>query len=138
MSAPQAIPHTVLLVDDESLNRDLLRRALIFEYDLCEAADADEAVRVLEGGAPVAAVLCDQLMPGRSGTELAQELSRRWPEVVTVLLTGYEDAPEVLEARRDGSIFEVLAKPCLTAQIRAAVGRAVSEHQRRLAARGRP
>jgi len=124
-------PVTVLLVDDEPLNRDLLRRALIFDYELLEASDAGEALGLLERHGEIAVVVCDQMMPGRSGTDLARDIRGRWPDKVAVLLTGYEDAAEVAEARRDGAVFEVLAKPCLTEKIREGVERAVAEHERR-------
>jgi two-component system response regulator HupR/HoxA len=115
----------VLIVDDEPLNRDLLRRLLYREYHVLEAADADAALVVLDG-VPVDVVLCDQAMPGRTGTELARELRARFPRTVALLLTGYEDAPEVADACRDGLVFEVIAKPWVTSELKESLRRAVA------------
>jgi two-component system, NtrC family, response regulator HupR/HoxA len=119
----EALP-TVLIVDDEPLNRELLRRVLFREYRILEAGDAEQAMGEL-GKAPVDVILCDQVMPGRSGTDLAREVRRRYPRTVALLLTGYEDAPEVGRACRDGVVFEVVGKPWAAPELKAAIARAV-------------
>ncbi|GAB4557592.1 MAG: hypothetical protein Tsb0020_01860 [Haliangiales bacterium] len=102
----------LLIVDDEMLNRELLRRVLHRAYDIEEAEDATQAVSVLEAcDGDVQLVLCDQLMPGRSGTELAAEVRQRWPGIRFLLLTGYDDDPGVVEAIENGIIAEVVPKP---------------------------
>lgn len=114
----------VLVVDDEPLNRDLLRRVLYREYHVVEAADADAALAVIDGHA-VDAVLCDQVMPGRSGTDLAREVRRRAPRIAILLLTGYEDAPEVARAIEDRSVDAVVGKPWVPAHLKEILVRAV-------------
>ncbi|MFH0901649.1 MAG: response regulator [Pseudomonadota bacterium] len=122
----------VLVVDDEPLNRELIRRVLHPRYQVLEAADATSATKLLEnGGRQVAVMICDHLMPGRSGTELAGEVRSRWPEIVVLLLTGYDDAPEVEVAKRNGDVFFVVAKPFLNASVLEGVARAIGEHDRR-------
>lgn len=115
---------TVLIVDDEPLNRELLRRVLFREYTILEAGDAEQAMCELDR-MPVDVILCDQVMPGRSGTELAREVRRRYPRTIALLLTGYEDAPEVGLACRDGVVFEVVGKPWAAPDLKAAIARAV-------------
>lgn len=100
----------VLVVDDEPMNRDLVRRVLQNEYAVDEAADAIEAIQRMEEGS-YAIVLCDQLMPGRSGSELAGDIRDRWPQTVFMLITGYEDDPMVLDAQRAGLVHFVVPKP---------------------------
>lgn len=112
MSSDDAQRVCLLVVDDEPLNRELLRRVLSREYDIEEAQDAQDAMRIMERrGADVRIILCDQLMPGRSGTELAKDVSVRWPDTYFILLTGYDDDPVVNDAVNKGYIGEVLAKP---------------------------
>src|SRR5262249_35204379 len=116
---------TILIVDDEPLNRDLLRRLLYREYRVLEAADAESALAIL-GGGKVDVVLLDQVMPGRSGSALAREVQSRFPATVALLLTGYEDAPEVERARKEGVVFGVVGKPWTTGELRELLGRAVA------------
>ena len=114
----------MLVVDDEPMNRDLLRRVLYRDYQILEAGDA-EAALVLIAGKTIDAILCDQVMPGRSGTDLAREVRRRAPATALLLLTGYEDAPEVTRALVDGVIDEVVGKPWVAAQLKEVLERAV-------------
>lgn len=116
---------TVLIVDDEPLNRELLRRVLYRDYRILEAPDAEAALDEL-GREPVHVLLCDQVMPGLSGTELAREVRRLYPQTIAVLLTGYEDAPEVGVACRDGIIAEVVAKPWAAPELKEAIERAIN------------
>ncbi|MCA9677400.1 MAG: response regulator, partial [Myxococcales bacterium] len=107
------------MVDDEPLNLDLLRRTLQRDFDVAVASSAAEAVTWLDAEAgAVAVVLCDQLMPGRSGTELAAEIRERWPGVKFVLVTGVDEAEEVVAAQKAGLLDEVVAKPWRGAQVR--------------------
>src|SRR5262245_10642024 len=109
MTDPSSV---VLVVDDEPLNRDLLRRALFFDYEVHEAPDVSAALASLEQDGPAAVIVCDHMMPGLKGTDLIRTVQSRWPETVTVLLTGYQDLPEIQQVRRDGVVFAVIAKPC--------------------------
>ena len=105
-------PICVLVVDDEPLNRDLLRRVLQRDYEVIEAEDAVAALTSLEERAgDIRMVVCDQLMPGRNGTELADDVRTRWPDVFFILLTGYDDDPEVKRAQMTGLVAEVVTKP---------------------------
>jgi CheY-like chemotaxis protein len=124
----------VMVVDDEPLNRDLLRRALVFDYDVEEAPDGSAALQVFEDdGRQVAVLVCDHMMPGLKGTDLVRTVSARWPTTVSILLTGYQDLPEIQQARRDGVVFEIIAKPCMPPDIKQVVERALAEHRRRQA-----
>ncbi len=125
-------PRRVLLVvDDEQLNRDLLKRLFYTQYEIIEAGEGIAAQKVLEEKA-VDVIVSDHLMPGMSGAELARVAHTRWPSVVTLLLTGYDDDPLVTNASKEGAIFEVVAKPWQMKPLKEAVARAVAERVRRL------
>ena len=113
----------LLVVDDEPLNRDLLRRTLKRDFEVVEAEDAREALVVLGERDDVALVLSDQLMPGRSGTELAREVRAIRPALPFVLLTGYDDDPDVAAARTSGFVAAVVAKPWQAPALRGLVAR---------------
>lgn len=102
----------LLIVDDEPLNRELLRRVLHREYEIEEAEDAKQALDILATHADkIDLILCDQLMPGLSGTELAQRVRDNWPDITFLLLTGYDDDPAVKAAHGSGLVRDVVAKP---------------------------
>ena len=102
----------ILVVDDEPLNRELLRRVLNRDYDVHEAEDAEEALALIQKQDPAfRVVLCDQLMPGKSGTDLAEEVYGKYPHMSFLLITGYDDDPQVRDARAKGQVREVVTKP---------------------------
>jgi CheY-like chemotaxis protein len=123
----RAILPCLLVVDDEPLNRDLLRRTLKREFEVIEAEDAREALALLGAREDIALVLCDQLMPGRSGTELAREVRALRPLLPFVLLTGYDDDPEVTAARTGGWVAAVVAKPWQAPVLKGLVARLLAK-----------
>ena len=96
----------VLIVDDDPLIRGVVRAVLEdASYDLDEAADGEEALRVALKHPPDV-VLLDVMMPGLNGFEVAAALKedRRLKEAVVVMLTAKgspEDRRRGMEAGAD-------------------------------------
>jgi CheY-like chemotaxis protein len=83
----------ILCVDDEQL--PLLLRKLVLEkhgYRVLTAGSASDALQVLKDHR-VDLVLTDQLMPGGTGTELAQSIKGLWPDLPVVLISGVNEMP---------------------------------------------
>jgi CheY-like chemotaxis protein len=60
-----------------------------------EAANADEAVAILESRSDIALLLTDIQMPGSmDGLELAASVRRRWPLIKIILVSGGVEAAE--------------------------------------------
>lgn len=82
----------VLVVDDESLVRKLLRQHLLRQgWEVAEAEDGEAALALLEApGARFDAVLCDLRMPRLSGYELHDLLAERHPQLLQnfIFITG--------------------------------------------------
>jgi two-component system response regulator HupR/HoxA len=112
----------ILVVDDEPLNRELLRRFLHRDHEVLEAEGVDQALNLLEGAAAnVRLIVCDYLMPGRSGVDLASEVRRRWPTIPVMLLTGFEGSDDVQAAVDQGLVHRLMTKPWRGAQLRQVV-----------------
>jgi CheY-like chemotaxis protein len=80
----------VLIVEDESLIRmdavDMIRAA---GFDAVEAANADEAISILEGRLDITVVFTDIQMPGSmDGLKLAAAIRGRWPPIKIVATSG--------------------------------------------------
>jgi len=83
----------ILCVDDEQL--PLTLRKLVLEvhgYQVLTASSAPDALRALSDH-PVDLVLTDQIMPGGTGTELAQSIKKRWPDLPVILISGINEIP---------------------------------------------
>ena len=89
--APAARGERVLLVEDEDSVRAFAMRALTeWGYDIVEAASAEEALASLEAD-PTGfdLIFSDIVLPGRSGTQLAEEISALNPDARILLTSGY-------------------------------------------------
>lgn len=80
----------VLVVEDDVFIRidtvDMVERA---GFDVLEAANADEAIQILEGNSAIAIVLTDIEMPGSmDGIRLAFAIRDRWPPVQLIVVSG--------------------------------------------------
>jgi two-component system, response regulator PdtaR len=88
---PAAKGPAVLIVEDEALVRagavDLVEEA---GFEAIEAANADEAIRILESRHDVMVVFTDIDMPGSmDGLKLAHAVRNRWPPIKLVVTSGH-------------------------------------------------
>jgi CheY-like chemotaxis protein len=82
----------ILLVEDEPLVRlvvaDILMEA---QFQVIEAANAEEALTVLKAEVGVDVVLSDvEMPPGMNGYDLARHIHRNWPSVGILVASGRE------------------------------------------------
>ena len=100
----------ILVADDHALVREGLKRVLDNEPDLdvvAEATDGAEAVEhALDKNIDLAVL--DISMPRKTGLQAARELSRRRPELRTLILSMYENEQFLFEALKAGASGYVL------------------------------
>lgn len=100
----------ILLVDDHEVVRlglkSLLEHNDKFEV-VAEAGTANEAIEMVEKHHPDV-VLMDVRLPGPSGIEACEEITRRWPDVRVVILTSYAEDEMLFSAIRAGASGYVL------------------------------
>ena len=87
----------VLVVEDEPLQRmmavDMVEEA---GFEVVEAADATEAIQILEARLDIRIVFSDIDMPrGMDGMKLAALVRSRWPPIEIILTSGRTPASEV-------------------------------------------
>jgi CheY-like chemotaxis protein len=104
----------ILLVDDEPAVRLTLARALTDNgYEVRTASDGQAALTMLEGLETLPAIVITDLhMTGIGGEELARALTRRYPDLPVIFMTGYLAVYQT--AYLPGPILE---KPFRTAQL---------------------
>ncbi|HEY4849081.1 MAG TPA: response regulator [Methylocella sp.] len=88
----------VLIVEDEPFVRltgaDLLAEA---GFEVLEAGNGDEALRILEATPEVRVVFSDVEMPGSlDGLGLARRICQRWPSIGIVLTSGHRVRAEMM------------------------------------------
>src|SRR6185436_18435161 len=131
MSSSQA---TLLIVDDEELNREgLARRLQRHEYDVVLAKNGREAIELL-GGRAFDLVLLDIMMPGMNGLEVLKFLRRvdsliDLPIIMVTAKGESEDMVEALELGANDYVTKPLDFPVVLARIRTqlALRRAIAQ-----------
>jgi len=100
----------ILVVDDDaSLGRALLRMVRSMDIDCELSASGDEMIARLAGTSPTF-VLLDIHMPDKSGIEALTEMRARGYTVPTVMMTGVE-RDGIRETCLSAGAVEVLVKP---------------------------
>jgi len=88
---------TVLVVDDHSLVLTTLVCTLVHAgFQVLSAASGEEALAVAsKPGQSVHLLVCDLILPGMPGTELARRLASLHPQVRCLFITGLPNHPRI-------------------------------------------
>lgn len=134
---------TILLVDDDEMNRDMLGRRLVRAGFDIVPADCGQAALATLARLPVDLVLLDVMMPGMSGIEVLRKLREqprfaRLPVILATAKTQSEDIVEGLEAGADDYVTKPIDMAVALARIRVQLARreaelALSESEERYA-----
>jgi len=102
---------SVLLVDDEPAILSSLRRLLRPSgYKLHTAESGMAGLDILERE-HVDLVISDMRMPEMDGAKFLEQVRKRWPGVIRILLTGYADITSTIDAINRGEIYRYISKP---------------------------
>jgi DNA-binding response OmpR family regulator len=117
---------TVLVVDDEAIVRDVVVRYLERDgYRTLEAADGDEAVRLLAEESPALVVL-DVMLPGRDGLDVCRWIRARSDLPIIMLTARGEEADRIvgLELGADDYVTKPFSPRELAVRVRNLLRRA--------------
>lgn len=105
----------VLVVEEESDERAAIAEHLAGAgFRTLQAADSDEALRLLGDHSDVSGLVTDAHVPGEAdGYELARLARERWPQLGVVMMSGHSDASS--GPIPDGAEF--VAKPYATSHL---------------------
>lgn len=126
-SSEQTKPR-ILVVDDEPDNLDLLYRTFHREFKVLRAESGPAALEILEKQGEVAVIISDQRMPYMSGTEFLSLTATQYPDTIRIILTGYTDVEDLVDAINSGKVFKYVTKPWDDDYLKAVVRQAVDTH----------
>lgn len=119
----------ILVVDDSRAIRMVLVDTLRGDgYDCNASVDAITALEALEAD-EYSLVICDIIMPGRSGIDLLQDLREQYPDTFVIMLTSVSDTETAMRCIHLGAV-DYLIKPFTTERLIVTVRNALE--QRRL------
>lgn len=123
--------YTVLLVDDELANLEGLAAILAPNYNILTAHSGAGALRVIEksmlASKPIHLIISDQRMPNMTGVQFFEHIIPLIPDSIRILLTGFADIKDIIDAINRGAIYKYLTKPIGPFEVQMTVQRAL-EH----------
>lgn len=126
-------PRTLLIVDDDEINREVLRNIFSAYYDVEEAPDGETGLRyMLKSADRYCALLLDLVMPGMGGMEVLEELCKTAiPDRVPVFIITAETNSSVTKEAYSLGVMDVINKPIVPYVVLKRVNSVVELYQAR-------
>lgn len=119
----------MLVVDDEPDNLDLLYRTFRREFKVLRAESGTDALKVLASEGEVAVIISDQRMPEMKGTEFLSKTVPEFPDTVRIILTGFTDVEDLVDAINAGQVYRYITKPWDPDELKHVVARASETYE---------
>ena len=109
----------ILCVDDELIILDTLKEQLKrnfgdrYIYEIAQSAEeAWEVINeLIEDNIKIIITICDWLMPGIKGDEFLIQVHQRFPQIITIMLTGQADQNAIARTQEAANLYACLDKP---------------------------
>lgn len=100
----------ILYIDDEINNLNSFKATFRRRYEIYVASTTLEARQILKE-IEIQIIIADQRMPGTTGVEFFNSIKNTYPEAIRILLTGYTDVDDMMDAINLGQIYRFIKKP---------------------------
>jgi two-component system, NtrC family, response regulator AtoC len=118
----------ILVVDDDrTIRRNLVRLLQSEGYEALEAANGEEALTSIRAADPDA-VLLDLKMPGRDGLEVLADLGPALADLPVIVITAFGGSAAAIEAMRRGA-YDYLSKPFDLGEVLLTLKRALRQRE---------
>ncbi|WP_026736408.1 SpoIIE family protein phosphatase [Fischerella sp. PCC 9605] len=119
----------LMVVDDEPDNLELLYRTFRRDFQVYKANHALSALDILDKEGEMAVIISDQRMPEMNGTEFLSLTVERFPDTIRILLTGFTDVEDLVDAINSGQVFKYITKPWKPDRLKAIVEQATDTYR---------
>lgn len=100
--------YQVMVVDDEPMAASLIVNIIKRKYSDFEimgtAYDGEEALELMEEKGEPDVLITDIQMPVMNGLKLVEETKKRYPEVISVIVSGYQEFEYAKQAIAFGGV----------------------------------
>tara|TARA_B100000787_G_C16181861_1_gene292321 strand:+ start:45 stop:1211 length:1167 start_codon:yes stop_codon:yes gene_type:complete len=102
----------ILIIEDEASIRRVLNKVLLEENDKFQITEASDGVQAVDEikKKKFNLILCDIKMPKKDGIEVLQFITKEFPEIPTIMISGHGDLETAVESMRLGA-FDYISKP---------------------------
>ncbi len=123
--------HTVLLVDDNVEILEIVETTLSPDCHVLKSTNAEDALHILSNY-KVDLIITDQRMPGMTGIEFLGKTMAYNPRMIKIILTGYTDSKDLMDAINQGRVYKYITKPFRPEELQLIVKRALEHYEMEL------
>ncbi len=117
----------ILYVDDEESNLRIFRINFKRYYKVFTTSNIQEAYQILREN-PISLVITDQKMPEMSGTDFLKSIINEYPDVIRIVLTGFADIEDIIQAINDCHIHQYVTKPYENGEMKNIIDKAIESY----------
>lgn len=111
-------------MDDEPQNLRVFKFSFRRHYDVVTCTSAEEALNRLREE-KFHLVVTDQKMPGMTGTQFLQTIKPLYPDVITLIITGFSDINDIQDAINKCGIYSYVTKPWEAGELKLTLDKAI-------------
>jgi serine phosphatase RsbU (regulator of sigma subunit) len=100
----------ILYIDDEESNLRIFKINFKRHYNVFTTTEIKEAREILEKN-NIHLIITDQKMPEMTGTEFLKSILHQYPDAIRIVLTGFSDIQDLIQAVNECSIHQYMTKP---------------------------
>ncbi len=119
----------ILYIDDEKINLSNFTASFEGEFEVITAISGNEGLEIFKSCHDIAVVVADQRMPGMSGVEMLTRIYEMDPDPIRIILTGYINPQDIIQAVNQGHIHQYINKPWNIDQVRSILFQAIDKYQ---------
>ncbi len=124
--------NSILIVDDQEINRELLAELFKDEYNVIEATDGQQALDIINEDNSIIAIMLDLIMPVMDGMSVLSELNRTGKiyHIPVFIITAVDNMQMLTGAYNLGAV-DIITKPFRMCFIKARIGNIIELYRHR-------
>ena len=104
--------YKILYVDDELKSLSTFERVFRHPFNIITASSAEEGYQLLnQHASEIDILITDQRMPDQTGAVLLERARKKYPKIIRILATAFEDIQPIIDAVNSGAIYKYISKP---------------------------
>jgi len=118
---------SILYIDDEEANLRIFKINFRRYYTVFTTTQIGEAREILKNN-PISLIITDQKMPEMTGTEFLKSIIHLYPNTIRIVLTGFSDIQDIIQAINDCKIYQYVTKPYENGEMKAIIDKALESY----------
>lgn len=118
----------ILYIDDEESNLRIFKINFKRHYNVFTTPNIREAREILEKN-DIHVVITDQKMPEMTGTEFLKSILPIYPDAIRIVLTGFSDIQDLVQAVNECAIHQYMTKPYDNGEMKVTLDKALESFQ---------